>query len=208
MASHAQSLFRHSARSDGYSSNLSSSEPSSSLTDGVRSPSQSPEISAIRVAKSRRPRDSKRREISADTAPSNNLHKRSRPDKSPKLVEVPYTRDAVDAVMILGINIEETAKIYKVDPSALKLRIEEMANESLTEGTSLEADSQAEPVLRQIGNSALSETLPEEPEVEAVLDVRTKRHFLVRWQGESKEEATWVDEDIFNGLCRPRREEQ
>ncbi|GAU99958.1 hypothetical protein RvY_10888 [Ramazzottius varieornatus] len=35
-------------------------------------------------------------------------------------------------------------------------------------------------------------------EIERIVDVRTRRQYLVKWQGET--EASWVDEDVFLGL--------
>ncbi|GAU99927.1 hypothetical protein RvY_10861 [Ramazzottius varieornatus] len=38
------------------------------------------------------------------------------------------------------------------------------------------------------------------PEIERIVDVRQQRQYLVRWQGQTEEQATWVDEDVLLGL--------
>ncbi|GAU99946.1 hypothetical protein RvY_10877 [Ramazzottius varieornatus] len=40
------------------------------------------------------------------------------------------------------------------------------------------------------------------PEIERIMEYRVQRQYLVQWKGETEEQATWVDEDVFPELTR------
>ncbi|GAV01449.1 hypothetical protein RvY_12159 [Ramazzottius varieornatus] len=51
------------------------------------------------------------------------------------------------------------------------------------------------------GEECETDGIDDKSEIGRILDVRTKRQFLVKWQGETEDEAIWVDEDMFLGLA-------